>query len=85
MLFAATLAEAEFQLVWEALGGRIYWKYNHLSPQLGFGLGAELGNMVRIQIHIVKLCNTMPWLMNNSAVLLEENEINSKSELEKTH
>ena len=25
------------------MGGRINWKYNHLSPQLGLGLGAELG------------------------------------------
>ena len=27
------------------VGGRINWKYNHLSPQLGLGLGAELGNI----------------------------------------
>ena len=28
------------------MGGRINWNYNHLSPQLGLGIGAQLGKIL---------------------------------------
>ena len=36
--------EAIFKLVWVGgwLGGRINWKYNHLSPQFGLGLSLAI-------------------------------------------
>ena len=43
---AVTLSEAKFILVW--VGGRNNLNYNHHSPQLGSGLGAELGKKEKV-------------------------------------
>ena len=50
------------------LGGRNKWKYSHLSPHLGFGLGAELGNYKSfVFLHHVNegnMHNTSPYNRN---------------------